>query len=456
MVSGSTVPRKDSASLGLEANSMSSPEFGRHVIDKISRHLLWFLFLLFVFSFLDRINIGFAGLTMVGDLGLTATQFGLATTLFYVAYIACGIPSNMILARVGARKWIGSIMIAWGLASTATMFATDANTLYLLRILVGITEAGFLPGMLLYLTFWFPNIYRARANALFMIAMPITSAVASVLSGYLLSLDGTLGLKGWQWLFLVEGLPSVVLGFVVFYYLDDTPEKATWLKAEEKRYLTQTLVAEHKADPVLEPGQQKKSLLSELTSAHGHQIRGGLLLPGEHPGHGRGLDAADRQEFQRRREQHHDRPAGGHSAGLHDHRHDLVGTALRSQAGTQVAHRVADAVLRRRLAAHGFFRQSGHPVAGHLPRLDRLLHGHVGILDDPGSRPQFPGEGGWHRGDQRHRQHRIRPEPGGRGMVEGSHPDLHDRPALRGRTAGHRGLCGSDAANPVSTKASLK
>ena len=112
MVSDSTVPRKDDASLGLEPNSMSSPEFGRHVIDKISRHLLWFLFLLFVFSFLDRINIGFAGLTMVGDLGLTATQFGLATTLFYVAYIACGIPSNMILARVGARKWIGSIMIA--------------------------------------------------------------------------------------------------------------------------------------------------------------------------------------------------------------------------------------------------------------------------------------------------------------------------------------------------------
>jgi len=116
MVSDSTVPRKDGASPGVEPSGMSSPDFGRHVIDKISRHLLWFLFLLFVFSFLDRINIGFAGLTMVGDLGLTATQFGLATTLFYVAYIACGIPSNMILARVGARKWIGSIMIAWGLA----------------------------------------------------------------------------------------------------------------------------------------------------------------------------------------------------------------------------------------------------------------------------------------------------------------------------------------------------
>ena len=127
MVSDSTVPRKDGASLGLEPNSMSSPQFGRHVIDKISRHLLWFLFLLFVFSFLDRINIGFAGLTMMKDLGLTGTQFGLATTLFYLAYIACGIPSNIVLARVGARKWIGGIMIAWGLASTATMFATSAE-----------------------------------------------------------------------------------------------------------------------------------------------------------------------------------------------------------------------------------------------------------------------------------------------------------------------------------------
>ena len=221
------VPRKDGASLGLEPNSMSSPEFGRHVIDKISRHLLWFLFLLFVFSFLDRINIGFAGLTMMDDLGLSSTQFGLATTLFYLAYIACGIPSNMVLARVGARRWIGSIMIAWGLASTATMFATDAQHPVSAAVLVGITEAGFLPGMLLYLTFWFPAAYRARANALFMIAMPITAGVGSVLSGSILGLDGTLGLKGWQWLFLLEGLPVVILGLVVFYYLDDTPRQAT-------------------------------------------------------------------------------------------------------------------------------------------------------------------------------------------------------------------------------------
>ena len=239
----------------------------QHVMAKVSRHLLWFLFVLFFFSFLDRINIGFAGLTMMKDLGLSGTQFGLATTLFYIAYIAFGIPSNIVLARIGARKWIGTIMIAWGLASTATMFATSPGTLYLLRVLVGVTEAGFLPGILLYMTYWFPSAYRARANAMFMIAMPVTAAVGSALSGYILALDGTLGLRGWQWLFFLEGLPSAILGLVVFAYLHDAPEKATWLSADEKRTLSQTLAAEHRADPVPRTSAtEKRSLLSELVS----------------------------------------------------------------------------------------------------------------------------------------------------------------------------------------------
>ncbi|MBN3764207.1 MFS transporter [Burkholderia sp. Ac-20365] len=233
------------------------------VIAKVSRHLLWFLFVLFFFSFLDRINIGFAGLTMMKDLGLSSTQFGLATTLFYVAYIAFGIPGNVVLARIGARRWIGTIMIAWGLASTATMFATSPGTLYVLRILVGVTEAGFLPGILLYLTYWFPGAYRARANALFMIAMPVTAAVGSALSGFILGLDGTLGLKGWQWLFLLEGLPSAILGLVVYGYLDDSPKHARWLDDEEKRALAATLAAEHKER--VQTGASK-SIVSELLS----------------------------------------------------------------------------------------------------------------------------------------------------------------------------------------------
>ncbi|MBN3752624.1 4-hydroxyphenylacetate permease [Paraburkholderia sp. Tr-20389] len=237
------------------------------VIAKVSRHLLWFLFVLFFFSFLDRINIGFAGLTMMKDLGLTSTQFGLATTLFYVAYIAFGIPGNVVLARIGARRWIGTIMIAWGIASTATMFATSPGTLYVLRVLVGVTEAGFLPGILLYLTYWFPAAYRARANALFMIAMPVTAAVGSALSGFILGLDGTMGLKGWQWLFLLEGLPSAILGLVVYAWLDDGPQQARWLDDEEKRALAATLAAEHRQDVTVQTktgGAQ--SIVSELLS----------------------------------------------------------------------------------------------------------------------------------------------------------------------------------------------
>ncbi|TDF84179.1 MFS transporter [Pseudomonas sp. H9] len=232
---------------------------------KVSRRLLWFLFLCFVLSFLDRINIGFAGLTMMGDLGLSSTQFGMATTLFYIAYIAFGIPSNIALARVGARKWIGSLMIAWGLASTATLFATDASSLYLLRILVGIAEAGFLPGVLLYLTFWFPATYRARANALFMIAMPFTAGFGSALSGQILGLDGAWGLHGWQWLFLLEGLPSVIMGFVVFYYLNDTPQQARWLRAEEQQALQQALVADALAKSTASAAKPT-SLLQEMLS----------------------------------------------------------------------------------------------------------------------------------------------------------------------------------------------
>lgn len=178
---------------------------------------------------------------MSQDLGLSSTMFGLATTLFYAMYVIFGIPSNIMLGIVGARRWIASIMVVWGIASTATMFATGPNSLYLLRMLVGIAEAGFLPGLLLYLTYWFPAYYRARANALFMIAMPVTMALGSLVSGYILSIDGMLALKGWQWLFLLEGFPSVLLGAVVWFYLDDSPQKAKWLTDEDKRCLSEMM-----------------------------------------------------------------------------------------------------------------------------------------------------------------------------------------------------------------------
>ncbi|MGU7782564.1 MFS transporter [Burkholderia sp. PU8-34] len=259
----------DPATLADAASPRATPtpdDTPRRLIAKISRRLLGFLFVLFFFSFLDRINIGFAGLTMTKDLGLSATQFGLATTLFYIAYIACGVPGNVVLTRIGARRWIGAMMIAWGIASSATMFATSAGTLYALRVLVGITEAGFLPGILLYLTHWFPAAYRARANALFMIAMPVTAALGSAVSGYLLALDGTLGLRGWQWLFVLEGLPAALLGFVTLARLDDRPADARWLTDDEKRTLAQLLAADH-APSAGQPVAHTTTLWRELTSA---------------------------------------------------------------------------------------------------------------------------------------------------------------------------------------------
>lgn len=250
---------------GAAAHNPLEREREQQVMRKVSRHLLGFLFLLFVFSFLDRINIGFAGLTMMQDLGLSGAQFGFATTLFYIAYIAFSIPGNLVLARIGARRWIAAIMVAWGLASTATMFASSPASLYALRILVGVTEAGFLPGMLLYLTFWFPSAYRARANALFMIAMPVTAAIGSALSGLVLGLDGHWGLRGWQWLFLLEGLPSALLGLAVWFYLDDTPAKAKWLGQLEKKTLLRMLEAEQTAPAAAATGRNK-SILAEMLS----------------------------------------------------------------------------------------------------------------------------------------------------------------------------------------------
>ena len=236
----------------------------QRVINKLFKRLIVFLFVLFVFSFLDRINIGFAGLTMGKDIGLTSTMFGLAATLFYVTYVIFGIPSNIMLSIVGARRWIATIMVLWGIASTATMFATGPTSLYILRMLVGIAEAGFLPGILVYLTYWFPAYFRARANALFMIAMPVTMAFGSLASGYILGLDGVLNLKGWQWLFLLEGFPSVILGGLVWFYLDDSPKKAKWLTQEDKDTL-QEMMDQDQLELVQPQGSKSHSALQNTS-----------------------------------------------------------------------------------------------------------------------------------------------------------------------------------------------
>jgi MFS transporter, ACS family, 4-hydroxyphenylacetate permease len=226
------------------STTSASTDAAELVVRRVFRRLIPFLFLLYALSYLDRINIGFAALSMNKELELTRTMFGVANTIFYIGYVLCEVPSNLLLVRYGAHRWIPRIMVTWGLASAATMFAVGPNSLYALRFLVGVAEAGFLPGILLYLTFWFPLRWRARATAIFMVAQPVTIAFGSTLSGFVLGMHGWLGLAGWRWLFLIEGLPSVVLGIVAWFYLSPSPAAANWLSDEEKARLNAELARE--------------------------------------------------------------------------------------------------------------------------------------------------------------------------------------------------------------------
>ena len=230
--------------MDVAARPQLSPDLAEEdrVIRKAFNRLISFLFILYFISYLDRINISFAALSMNRDLKMSATMFGLANTFFFVGYALCEIPSNLMLAKFGARKWLARILVTWGLAASACMFATGAHSLYALRTIVGITEAGFLPGVLLYLTYWFPASYRARATALFMIAQPVVIIFAAPISGLILDhTHGMWGLSGWRWLFLLEGSPAVLLGVVTFYYLCDGPAKAKWLTDAEKAALERRL-----------------------------------------------------------------------------------------------------------------------------------------------------------------------------------------------------------------------
>jgi len=213
-------------------------------VAKARRRLIPFLFLLYVVSYLDRINVGFAALQMNAALGFSDVTYSLGAGIFFLSYTLLEIPSNVILARVGARRWIARIMISWGLVSAGMMFVRSATGFYVLRFALGAAEAGFFPGIIYCLTRWFPTRDRARAIAGFMTAVVIAGIVGGPISGALLSLDGVLGLAGWQWLFLVEGLPAVALGFVVLRALPEQPSEARWLTPAEQSALTTQLSEE--------------------------------------------------------------------------------------------------------------------------------------------------------------------------------------------------------------------
>jgi MFS transporter, ACS family, tartrate transporter len=213
----------------------------RRVLGRVRRRLIPFLFLLYIVAYLDRINVGFAALQMNQALGFSSTVYGFGAGIFFLSYTLFEIPSNVILARVGARLWIARIMISWGIVSSAMMFVGSASGFYTLRFLLGLAEAGFFPGIIFYLTRWFPARERARTVAAFMTATLIAGVIGGPISGTLLSLHGAGGLAGWQWLFLLEGVPSIVLGFVVLKVLTERPEDAGWLTDDERSTLVECL-----------------------------------------------------------------------------------------------------------------------------------------------------------------------------------------------------------------------
>ncbi|CAJ0711952.1 ACS family tartrate transporter-like MFS transporter [Ralstonia sp. GP73] len=216
-------------------------------LAKAFRRILPFIFACYVISYLDRTNVGFAALTMNKDIGLTAEQFGFGAGLFFIGYFLFEIPSNLIMQKVGARIWIARIMITWGIFSMATAFVVGPKSFAAARFLLGLAEAGFTPGIYLYFTHWFPGKWRAKVTAAFLVGIPVANMIGSPISGALLELGGLHGLRSWQWLLLIEGLPAVLLGIACLFVLADRPEKAKWLTDDEKAVLARRLAMEQRA-----------------------------------------------------------------------------------------------------------------------------------------------------------------------------------------------------------------
>ena len=241
-----------------------STETDQSIRDRVMRKATWrlipFMGILYFVAFLDRVNIGFAALSMNEDLGFSATVYGIGAGIFFIGYFLFEVPSNIMLEKVGARRWIARIMVTWGAISAAMAFVQGPTSFYTLRFLLGLAEAGFFPGMILYLTYWFPAAYKARIVGAFLIAIPLSSVIGAPISTMLLGLEG-FGLKGWQWLFIIEGLPSVFLGFTVLFFLTDKPEKASWLTREEKDWLGGVLAEEER----LREREHKLGLMQTLT-----------------------------------------------------------------------------------------------------------------------------------------------------------------------------------------------
>jgi D-galactonate transporter len=218
---------------------------------KIALRVIPFLFICYLFNYIDRVNVGFAKLQMLDDLGMSETVYGLGAGIFFIGYLACGVPSNLILERLGARRWVAVMMVTWGLFSTSLMFVQTPMSFYVLRFLTGAAEAGFFPGIVLYLTGWFPRAQHGRVMTVFMSAIPVSGVLGGPISGWILGhfAGGDGGLAAWQWLFLLQGLPTILLGILVWFVLSDGIDAAKWLDADEKRALRDAIAHDEKAKP---------------------------------------------------------------------------------------------------------------------------------------------------------------------------------------------------------------
>jgi MFS family permease len=216
----------------------------RQTIARVARRLLPLLMACYFVAYLDRVNVGFASLTMNKALGFSSSVYGFGAGIFFLGYFIFEVPSNVLLSKIGARRWIARILVTWGLISACTALITGPVSFYSVRFLLGIAEAGFFPGIILYLTWWFPSYYRSRIVGIFMAAIPLSNILGSLVSGFLLDLDGWLGVAGWQWLFVLEAVPAVVLGVVFWFFMTDWPSQAHWLTTEQRDWLTARLQSE--------------------------------------------------------------------------------------------------------------------------------------------------------------------------------------------------------------------
>jgi ACS family tartrate transporter-like MFS transporter len=255
---------------------------GAAAVRRITNRLIPFLMACYFVAFLDRVNVGFAALQMNKDLGFSSTVYGWGAGIFFLAYFVFEVPSNLLMERVGARLWIARIMVTWGVISAGMTLVHGAGSFYLVRLLLGAAEAGFFPGVILYLTYWFPREHRARIVGLFMLAIPVSNFLGSPVSAALLGVDGVLGLRGWQWLFLLEAVPAVVLGVATLFLLPNGPSDAKWLPAAERTWLNAQLAEEAASDkrharlPIWTVLKHPKVLLLALAYAGSTAVNYGL------------------------------------------------------------------------------------------------------------------------------------------------------------------------------------